>query len=183
MLVVVSDPERAVLLERLTRLDAVLAERDALIEVLTRRVAELEALLRKDSRTSSGPPSTDGPAKPPKFRRESSGRSPGKQPGAAGFTLRQLELPDWVVTHRPARCSDCAPSLQRGAPVVSTETRQVFDPPVVRLVVVEHRLQHRRCGCGAVAMARVPKGWGHLCITGRGCVRWGLTWGLSALAV
>jgi hypothetical protein len=37
------------LLERLARLEHVLAERDARIEVLTRRVAELETLLRKNS--------------------------------------------------------------------------------------------------------------------------------------
>lgn len=157
MLVVVSDPERADLVERLARLEEALAQRDALIEVLTRRVAELEALLRKDSRTSSKPPSSDGPVKPaPKSRRESSGRGPGKQPGTPGFTLRQVEVPDKVVVHRPGRCSRCDRSL-RGAPVVSTEARQVFDLPVVRLEVVEHRLQHRRCGCGTVTMARAPQ--------------------------
>lgn len=88
------------LLERLVRLEAslaerdvLLAERDARIEVLTRRVAELEALLRKDSRTSSKPPSSDGPGKPPpRSRRESSGRLPGKQPGDPGFTLRQVDV-------------------------------------------------------------------------------------------
>jgi hypothetical protein len=53
------------LMQRLARLEESLAERDARIEVLTRRVAELEALLRKDSRTSSKPPSSDGPRKPP----------------------------------------------------------------------------------------------------------------------
>jgi hypothetical protein len=52
-------------LARLARLEAAVAERDARIEVLTRRVAELEALLRKDSRTSSKPPSSDGLRKPP----------------------------------------------------------------------------------------------------------------------
>lgn len=88
------------LLERLTRLetvlaerDAVLAERDAQIVVLTRRVADLEALLRRNSRTSSKPPSSDGPGKPPpRSRRESSGRLPGKQPGDPGFTLRQVDV-------------------------------------------------------------------------------------------
>jgi hypothetical protein len=160
ILVVVSDPERADLVERLARLKAALAERDARIEVLTRRVAELEALLRKDSRTSSRPTSSDGPVKPlQKSRLESLGRGPGKQPGAAGFTLRQVEVPDRVVTHRPARCGGCDRSLRR-APVVSTEARQVFDLPSVRLEVVEHRLQHRRCECGAVTMAGVPEGVG-----------------------
>jgi hypothetical protein len=47
MLVVLSDPERAELLERLARFEEALAERDAFIEVLTRRIAELEALLSR----------------------------------------------------------------------------------------------------------------------------------------
>ncbi|PSK67488.1 hypothetical protein B0E53_00467 [Micromonospora sp. MH33] len=47
------------LLERLARLEQALAERDARIEVLTQRVAELEAKLRRDSRTSSHAPHVD----------------------------------------------------------------------------------------------------------------------------
>ncbi|MCW3820152.1 DUF6444 domain-containing protein [Micromonospora sp. DR5-3] len=134
------------LLERLARLEAALAERDARIEVLTRRVAELEALLRRDSRTSSKSPSSDGPVKPPpRSRRLPADRPPGKQPGDAGFTLRQVEVPDEVVRHRPAACRCCGRSLRR-APVTSMETRQVFDLPEVRLHVVEHRLEHRAAG-------------------------------------
>jgi len=59
------------LLERLARLEGALAERDAVIlevreqnAALRVRVAELEALLRRNSRTSSKPPSSDGPVKP-----------------------------------------------------------------------------------------------------------------------
>ncbi len=146
------------LLERLARLEAALAERDARVEVLARRVAELEALLRKNSRTSSKPPSSDGPAKaPPRSRREPSDRAPGKQPGELGFTLRQVQRPDEVFTHRPGACQGCGASLRR-APVTSAEARQVFDLPPVRLRVVEHRVQHRRCRCGATTMAAVPAG-------------------------
>ena len=123
----------AELLERLARLESSLAERDARIEVLTRRAAELEALLRKDSRTSSKPPSSDGPVKPPpRSRRQSSGRAPGKQPGEAGFTLRQVTEPDRVIVHSPDSCGGCGRSLRR-APVTSVEARQVFDLPRVRL--------------------------------------------------
>ncbi|GGM39969.1 DUF6444 domain-containing protein [Dactylosporangium sucinum] len=43
--------------ERLARLEA------SVIEVLTGRVAELELLLGKDSRTSSKPPLSDGPVR------------------------------------------------------------------------------------------------------------------------
>jgi len=111
----VSDsPSTVELLERLARLEAALAERDARVEVLARRVAELEALLRKNSRTSSKPPSSDGPAKaPPRSRREPSDRAPGKQPGELGFTLRQVQRPDEVFTHRPGACQGCGASLRR----------------------------------------------------------------------
>ena len=140
--------------------DAQIAERDARIEVLTARVAELETLLRKDSRTSSKPPSSDGLRKPPpRSRRESSGRSPGKQPGDPGVTLRQVDQPDRVVVHRPDACGGCGASLRR-APVTSVEKRQVFDLPPIRLDVTEHRLQHRRCRCGTLTMAQAPAGVG-----------------------
>ena len=168
ILAVVSDsPSIVELLERLARLeaalsqrDAAIAERDTRIEALTRRVAELEALLRKNSRTSSKPPSSDGPVKPPpRSRRERTDRAPGKQPGDPGFTLRQVTAPDELLVHRPQACDGCGRWLCR-APVVSVEARQVFDLPPVALRVVEHRLQHRRCRCGVVTMAAVPAGVG-----------------------
>jgi transposase len=160
-------PSMEQLLQRLHVLDAALAERDAIIgerdariEALTERVKELESLLRKDSRTSSKPPSSDGLRKPPpKSRRERSGRSPGKQQGEPGTTLRQVQQPDQVVTHRPRDCGGCGRSL-RSAPVASVEARQVFELPQVRLEVTEHRLQHRRCRCGSTTMAAAPAGVG-----------------------
>jgi transposase len=166
ILTTVSDlPSIVELLERLGRLeealeqrDAALAQRDARIEELTRRVVELEAALRKNSRTSSKPPSSDGPAKPqPRSRREPTDRTPGKQPGDPGFTLRQVTDPDEVITHRPRACDGCGASLRR-AQVTSVEKRQVFDLPPVALRVTEHQIQHRSCRCGVVSMAPVPDG-------------------------
>jgi transposase len=153
----------AQLLERLAEVEAALAdrdaqiaERDARIEELTQQVAALQALLRKDSRTSSKPPSSDGLRKPPpRSRRESSGRAPGKQPGEAGTTLRQVEKPDRVVIHRPERCGGCGAGLRR-APVTSVEKRQVFDLAEPRMQVSEHQLQHRRCRCGHTTTATAP---------------------------
>src|SRR5882672_3314459 len=143
MLSIVSgSPSIVELVDRLARLETVVAERDATIErqamqivVLRRRVADLEALLRKNSRTSSKPPSSDGPVKPPpRSRRESSGRLPGKRPGDPGFTLRQVDTPDEVLVHRPSGCEGCGRSLRR-APVTSVEVRQVFDLPPVAVRV------------------------------------------------
>jgi transposase len=155
------------LLEQLTQVEAALAlrdaqiaERDARIEKLTAQVAALEAILRKDSRNSSKPPSSDGLRKPPpKSRRESSGRAPGKQPGEPGATLRQVENPDRVVIHSPARCGGCSAGLRK-APVTSIEKRQVFDLPEPRMQVTEHQVQHRRCRCGHTTTAPVPAGVG-----------------------
>jgi hypothetical protein len=93
MLVVVFDPERAELLERVAGLRRRWRIGTRLSRCLTRRVAELEAVPREDSRTSSKPPPSDGPVKPPpKSRRESSGRRAGKQPGTPGFTLAEAGL-------------------------------------------------------------------------------------------
>lgn len=128
----------------------------ALAEVnreLRERVAELERRLSANSRNSHQPPSSEGHAKPPpRSRRGRSGRKPGGQPGSPGATLRQVEDPHEVITHVPDRCGGCGRSL-REAPVVSTETRQVADVPELALRWVEHRLEHRACGCGQVTMA------------------------------
>ena len=131
------------------------------VERLERRVCELEARLRQNSRNSSKPPSSDGLAKPKprRSRRRRSGRKPGGQPGSEGHHLAQVAEPDQVVVHEPERCSDCGESLA-GAELVGLERRQVFDlPPEVRLVVCEHQLRRRRCGCcGRVSAGLFPEG-------------------------
>jgi len=146
------------------RLLVLLAERDTVIEQLTAQVAALQARLGQNPRNSSRPPSSEGYGKPaPRSQRRSSGRRPGGQDGSAGTTLRQVAEPDRVVEHAPAVCGGCGAGLA-GAPVVSVEARQVFDLPPIALHILEHRLQHRRCGCGTVTMAGpadgVPAGVG-----------------------
>ncbi len=133
-----------------------LAQRDALIAALAARVAELEARLGRNSRSSSKPPSSDGLAKPaPKSLRRASGRKPGKQQGGQGFRLEPRAVPDQVRVHAPIECRGCGAGLA-DAPVVGTETRQVFDLPVIELVAIEHHAQRRECGCGVVTRAPFP---------------------------
>jgi transposase len=114
-----------------------------------------------NSRNSSRPPASDGLAKPPpRSLRRASGRRPGKQPGAAGAALSQVDDPDEVVEHRPPVCAGCGADLV-GAAVVARARRQVFDVPPVRLRVTEHRLVSCRCaGCGVVTAAAAPVGVG-----------------------
>lgn len=146
---------------------ALVAEQGALIAELrdvnarlAEEVAELRRRLGRSPRNSDRPPSSEGLGKPaPRSRRERTGRDPGGQPGHEGRTLRQVVVPDEQVSHPPSVCGGCGASLA-GAPVVSVEARQVVDLPEVALRVVEHLIEHRRCGCGEVTMGDVPAGAG-----------------------
>lgn len=136
--------------------DSRIVELEALVERLLVRVAELEARLATDSRNSSKPPSSDGYAKPaPKSLRRSSGKPPGKQPGAAGKHLEQVPDPDESIEHEPPMCRECERGLNE-AELVGCEVRQVFDLPPSRLHVREHRSYRRRCRCGCITAAEFP---------------------------
>jgi transposase len=141
------------------------AELRAKLEALE---AELEKLKREVGRNSSNsgkPPSSDSLAerakqtedrlsraerrrlareKAKKFLNERVKRRPGKQPGAAGAALARAGAPDRVVVRAPLNCARCGESLGT-AEVIGTEVRQVFDVPVRRLEVTEHRAESRRC--------------------------------------
>jgi transposase len=138
-------------------LRAQVVERDAVIEQLLVRVADLEARLDRNSRNSSQPPSSDNPFKkpPPRSLRGKSGRRAGKQPGDPGARLESRAVPDEVVSHVPEQCRGCGGDLKR-AQVVGESRRQVFDLPRVWLRVIEHRAQRRRCGCGVVSTGSFP---------------------------
>jgi transposase len=144
----------------IAELRAVNAEQARLIAGLQTRVVELERRLGKDSSNSSKPPSSDGLRKPARVERrnaeQTEGRRPGKQPGAPGAHLAQVERPDEVVEHAPERCGGCGADLA-GAVVVGVEARQVFDLPALRLCVAEHRAQRRRCACGTTTAGRFPE--------------------------
>ncbi len=155
-----------------TRLRELLAERDARIAEqaaenvvlrealgeLQSQVADLAAQVKANSRNSSRPPSSDGPAKPaPKSLRGRSGRKPGRPKGQPGATMELSEQPDKTVKHRPERCSCCGKSLKK-APVTAVERRQVIDIPPVKAVTTEHQMLTVKCGCGCETKAPAPDG-------------------------
>ena len=114
------------------------------VRQLKARVAELEARLSKDSHNSHQPPSSDG-LKKTRSLREPSGKPPGGQPGHKGHGLKRVSVPDKVIEHRlPERCA-CGARL---AAAHTGERRQVFDIPVARFEVTEHRAWQARCRCG-----------------------------------
>jgi transposase len=143
--------------ERIAELEAIVAQQREQIVALLARVQDLEARLAKDSHNSSKPPSSDGLNRKTKSLRARSGKKPGGQLGHRGETLRLVAQPDEVVEHRPARCPQGQTPLA-GAEVVVCERRQVQElPPVVRLVVTEHRALHVRCPtCERVSIGPFP---------------------------
>lgn len=126
---------------------------------LRKENAELKEKLRKSSRNSSKPPSSDG-AKDKAERRSKkpTGRTAGGQPGHPKHD-RPAWPPEKVsnrVILRPTLCEKC------NAPLVgedlSPHRHQRFELPKVEPVVTEY-VQHRReCTCGHVTRAPLPPG-------------------------
>jgi hypothetical protein len=97
---------RELLADRDARIVEQAAENAVLREALAElqwQVADLAAQVKANSRNSSRPPSSDGPAKPaPKSLRGRSGRKPGRPKGQPGATMELSENPGKKVRHRPA---------------------------------------------------------------------------------
>lgn len=136
--------ESAVKDARIVVLEAELAAALTLIEHLTSRLKAVEAQGAKDSHNSSKPPSSDGLSHKTRSQRQKSGKKSGGQPGHAGRTLKLVEQPDTVVTHRPVQCTHCQHALA-GIAGQMVERRQVHDLPPLRLVVTEHQMEQVLC--------------------------------------
>jgi transposase len=122
------------------------------------KLADLECRVGRNPRNSSMPPSAEGLSKPPspsRQQRRALQRKQGKQPGAPGHHLAQVEDPDEVLLHAPVSCTSCGADLS-DAEIVGFETRQVFDLPKIRPHVTEHQLERRRCRCGCEVKAVPP---------------------------
>jgi transposase len=142
-----SDPEALV--------DIIMALQEQ-VQILSKRVTELEDRLNKNSRNSSKPPSSDGLAKPkPKSLRKVTGRKSGGQPGHQGHTLKQVEFPDHIIGLPVTSCACCADLTYE--PIVEHECRQVFDLPRPILEVTAFQAEIKVCPkCGLINRASFP---------------------------
>jgi transposase len=140
---------------------------------LGERLRRLEERARRDSRTSSKPPSSDPPktwqqrraearAKAKElFRKEGERRKPGGQSGhpGAGRELEPEDRVDEIVDHYPKACrgsgrefsaDDRQPSSRFGR-------RQVAELPPISVTLVEHRTHRLSCRrCGTKTTAEMP---------------------------
>lgn len=142
-------------LEKLAEMGAMVPA-SLLLKVVIRmeQLEEEIAELKRNSRTSGKPPSSDrhNPNKPEKKSGRLKGKKgkgkPGGQKGHRGKTLKQVADPDKVITHRLGRsCTHCQTSL-RGVKADGHVKRQVFDlPEEISMEVTEHRAEKGTCPC------------------------------------
>jgi transposase len=145
---------------RLAEAYRLIAELTAQVERLSARVEDLERRARRDSSTSSRPPSSDGPYKKKggeRSLRERGKRRPGKQPGDPGVTMCLADDPDASYDCPPAVCRGCGADLA-GEPVTASRRHQVTDiEPAPGPKVTQYVAQAKECpGCGTVTEGELP---------------------------
>ena len=135
--------------------DVILALQEQ-VQSLTARIQMLEQQLRKNSRNSSKPPSSDGLAKPnPKSLRKRTGKKSGGQKGHPGHTLQSAEHPD-QSTVLPVNICSCHADLSQISPI-GYDVRQIFELPEPKLHVLEFKGEIKICpDCGAQVKAIFP---------------------------
>jgi transposase len=144
---------------------ATVAQCHAVIDTLARQIAVLQeqvGLLQErvklDSRNSSKPPSSDGPAGGNRAQRRASLRKRGAQKGHPGSFRALLPEPQVSGVHdcHPAPLCECGAEVAaQGKPL----RHQVFDIPPAAVDVQEYRLYSGVCrGCGKPHRAVLPPG-------------------------
>src|SRR5437016_1352268 len=141
---------------QLCQQDLLMQQMQAQIAALTQQVKDLQDRLAKNSHNSSLPPSSDRFVRQPKSLRKKSEKKPGGQAGHPGTTLRFAEAPDEVIEHRVSVCASCQHDLRKVEACV-TLRRHVVDMPAPRLIVQEHRAEHKQCPrCQHLTLASFP---------------------------
>jgi len=172
---------REPVVDALLALSARLDAQDAQLAVLAERVEELEQRLKRDSRTSSLPPSQDPPWLGKRGRSRGTGRERGAQPGHVGHgrSLFPLERVTEIVDHWPhqCRCGQVFGEAER-EPAGAPARHQVAELPPLAVEISEHRLQRICCpDCGRTVRAELPAG------VPRGCFGPRLQAAIAALTV
>lgn len=152
--------------ERIAELEQLLAAALAQNAELVARITELEEKVRKSSRNSGKPPSSDTPAQEGERKKKAAAitkpageqRKPGGQPGHERH-LRELVPATEVTRHHdcvPEQCERCAKALVGRDP--TPLLHQVFGLPPVRPEVDQYALHGLGCECGHVTRGKLPDG-------------------------
>lgn len=136
------------------------AELEALVHAQADEISELRRRLKRSSLNSSLPPSSDPPhLKRARQKKGKSGRRRGAQPGHEPHqrSLLPRERVDRFVDHYPGLCRYCGHRFALRQEVGTPERRQEIELPVVRALLIEHRLHRLLCpDCGRTTPAIAP---------------------------
>ena len=135
--------------------DARIAELEAMVAALLKRVAELEARLNQNSSNSSKPPSSDPPGTG-RTTKAPTGRKPGGQSGHKHHKreLMPVERVNKVVELVPGRCGGCKATLKGRDE--NPERHQTVELPPITPFVTEYRSHALTCTCGITTRAELP---------------------------
>lgn len=141
--------------------EAIVSYYESVLQHSAARIKSLEDQIAKNSKNSSKPPSSDGYTKPaPKSLRPKTSRKKGGQKGHLGRTLKLSSTVDDTIVHPVKACSNCRADL-REHPVLEYIRRQVYDIPVLRMLVTEHQAEVKQCSCGCLNKAAIPQEASH----------------------
>lgn len=139
---------------------AVIRESWDLMQEMRQRLQVLEEQVKLNSRTSSKPPSCDGPGRASRPSKPKSARKVGAQPGHKGGHRAMLpsdEVDEQILCQPEPQCVLC-----QGEVVIDAEKairHQVFDLPPLKPQVTEYlRLRGVCRGCGKKHHAALPAG-------------------------
>jgi transposase len=146
----------------------------ARVERFEDRLRRLEEQARRDSLTSSKPPSQDPPQTRQQRRAQArlkakellrGERQAGGQPGhrGAGRELTPEDQIDEIVDHYPQACDGCGHEFEEREqrPGGRFGRHQIAELPPISVLLVEHRTHRLHCReCGTRTTARLPDGVG-----------------------
>jgi transposase len=127
------------------------------VERLKMHIKKLLGRLKKDSSSSSKPPSTDVFRKPkPQNLREKGGRKPGGQVGHPGHRLEPLVNPDVIIEKKIEVCEKCGHDIVNSP---DFEAKQKIDIEI-RTIVTEERAYKGVCvHCGKKVRGQFDDGF------------------------
>lgn len=134
-------------------------EAQAIIRLLLARIEALEARLKKTSRNSSLPPSSQHPHAKPASPKKPSGKKPGGQPGHPKYERALIPIIDCqeVIACKPTQCRRCGHRISGSDP--EPLRHQVWDVPEIKPLVIEYQRHRLSCPCcGETTCAPLPAG-------------------------
>ena len=127
------------------------------VDSLQAQIDDLTQKLNSNSQNSHKPPSSDG-FKRVKVKREKSNKKTGGQTGHKGHALQRSNNPDYIVEHPVETCSNCKSNI-KDAISLGYKIAQVFEIPLLKVQVTEHRIFEKVCPCcGKICSAHLPEG-------------------------